>query len=230
MQAKFWSHPLFTPLLKSPKLLAVLALGLLATAGLGLYTLSSRSSSTANPTASPSPVALPTPTSITSLGRLEPQGEVIRIAAPTTGSRVAQLLVRQGDRVQTGQVIAVLDSRDRLQAALLRSQEQVKLAQARLAQIQAGAKQGDIAAQSATINRLKAELQNARVEYQRYQALYREGAISASMLDSKRLIVETTQAQIDQARQTRCRSSAGGCTGCASRGANGPRCGSPSPG
>ncbi|MFM7574655.1 MAG: biotin/lipoyl-binding protein, partial [Snowella sp.] len=39
---------------------------------------------------------------------------MIKLAASTSGSRVAQLLVKQGDLVKKGQVIAVLDSRDRL--------------------------------------------------------------------------------------------------------------------
>jgi HlyD family secretion protein len=193
--------------LKSPKILLTVLVGLLASAGLGGYAISAlqnrATSPTAGATASPSPVAVPKPTTVTALGRLEPQGEVIRIAAPENGSRVAELRVRQGDRVQPRQIIAVLDSRDRLQAALERAKEQVSLAQAKLAQIQAGAKQGDIAAQSATVNRLAAELKNAQSEYRRYQVLYRQGAISASMLDSKRLIVDTTQAQLNQARQTR---------------------------
>src|SRR6476469_4548266 len=49
-------------------------------------------------------------TTIAALGRLEPQGEVIHLSAPPTseGVRVAQLLVKENDRVQPGQVIAIL--------------------------------------------------------------------------------------------------------------------------
>ena len=59
---------------------------------------------------------------VTALGRLEPQGEVIQLAASSKGSRVEQLLVKRGDRVQPGQVIAVLDSHDRLQATVRESE------------------------------------------------------------------------------------------------------------
>ena len=64
-------------------------------------------------------VTTPRIKTVTALGRLEPQGEVIKLSAPTSnnGNRVEELLVNVGDRVQAGQVIAVLDSRDRLQAA-----------------------------------------------------------------------------------------------------------------
>lgn len=157
-----------------------------------------------NSAASSVPVALPTPTmqKVTALGRLEPKGEVIRIAPSSQGSRIVELRVKQGDRIQAGQILAVLDSRDRLQAALRQAQMQVQVAQSRLGQVRAGAKTGEISAQSATVTRLQAELNNAESEYRRYQKLYGEGAISASLLDSKRLVVDTTQAQIRQAEKT----------------------------
>ncbi|MCA1993228.1 MAG: ABC exporter membrane fusion protein [Coleofasciculus sp. S288] len=162
---------------------------------------------------------IPKVTKVTALGRLEPQGEVMQLSAPVSldGDRISQLLVKQGDWVEKGQVIAILDSRDRLQSALEEAQEQVRVQESRLAQVKAGAKTGEIAAQQAAIVRLQAELQgeiatqnaaiaryqaevnNARAEYNRFQMLYREGAESASNLDSKRLTLETAQAQLNQA-------------------------------
>ncbi|MFB2877681.1 ABC exporter membrane fusion protein [Floridanema aerugineum] len=99
---------------------------------------------------------------VTALGRLEPQGEVLTISAPASaeGSRVEQLLVKQGDRVKAGQEIAILDSRDRLAASLLQAQEQVKVAQANLEKVLAGAKKGEVEAQKATIARISAEREN----------------------------------------------------------------------
>ena len=94
------------------------------------------------------------------LGQIGPQTEVIKVSVSATLSndRVAQLLVKRGDRVTAGQVIAILDSRDRLQGVLAKAKEQVSVAQAELAQVQAGAKSGEIAAQQAEIARLQAEL------------------------------------------------------------------------
>jgi len=181
-------------------IVTAIGFGIVAMGAATYYTIS-RSGVGQSPTA---PIISPTPTiqSVTALGRLEPQEEVISLAASSQGSRVERLLVKQGDRVQTGQVIAVLDSQDRLQAALGKAQEQVRVAQAQLAKVKAGAKTGDIDAQTATVNRIEAELKNAEVEYQRYQALYQEGAISASQLDSKRLVVDTTRAQLQQSNKT----------------------------
>jgi len=173
---------------------------------------------------------LPELKTVTALGRIEPKGKVIKLSATTSseGSRVEQLLVKEGDRVKPGQLIAILDSRDRLKAALKEAQEQVKVAQANLNRTQAGAKGGEIAAQMATIAkleaegrgniaaqlatvaRLQAEVRNATAENQRYQTLYQQGAVSASEGDRQRLNLEadlqriqtTSQQQLQQAKAT----------------------------
>lgn len=149
--------------------------------------------------------SLPAIVAVTALGRLEPQGEVIRLSAPastTGGARVEKLLVKEGDNVRAGQEIALLDGHTRSVAALEQAKSEVQVAQARLAQVEAGAKQGDLSAQKATIARLEAELDNARLEHERHQALFEAGAISASLLDSKRLVMETTQKELQQAQAT----------------------------
>ncbi|MGB3759195.1 MAG: HlyD family efflux transporter periplasmic adaptor subunit [Rivularia sp. (in: cyanobacteria)] len=201
--------------------------------------------------------AIPKIETVTALGRLEPKGEVVQLSAPAMGaegSRVEQLLVKQGDNVKTDQVIAILDNRDRLMAAFKEAKEAVRVAQANLALVKAGAKEGDInaqkagiarlqaektteikaqqaainrlqveqtteaRAQQATINRLQAErareieaqraaiarleaeLENARLENQRYQSLYKAGAISASIKDSKNLVLQIAKEQLAEAR------------------------------
>jgi HlyD family secretion protein len=105
---------------------------------------------------------------VTALGRLEPLGEVIKISAPSTqGGKgtIAQLLVKEGDKVIRGQVIAILDNRQRLEAALAKAQEDVKVSQANLAKVKAGAKQGEIGAQKAEIARLASQLQGDGATY-----------------------------------------------------------------
>ena len=110
------------------------------------------------PTTSDNPII---PDTVAALGYLEPQGEVIQLSAPAfrEGARVEQLLVKRGDKVKTKQVIAILDSRDRLAAALKQSQTQVLVARTRLAQVKAGAKQGEIKAAEARFQRTRAELE-----------------------------------------------------------------------
>ena len=78
---------------------------------------------------------------VAALGYLEPAGEVINLSGTVLaeGARVDKLLVKQGDRVQAGQIVAILDSRDRLDATLKRAQTKVKIARSRLGQVKAGA-------------------------------------------------------------------------------------------
>ena len=163
---------------------------------------------------------LPEITTVTALGRLEPEGEIIQLTAPTSAqeSRVQELLVTEGDVLEQGQVIAILDNRDLLQAALQKAEQQVKIAQSQLAQVQAGAQTGDLQAQRAeiarleadqagnistqraTIARLEAEVQNAQIEAERYESLFQQGAISESERDAKQLTYTTAKRQLQEAQ------------------------------
>jgi HlyD family secretion protein len=157
---------------------------------------------------------------VSAQGRIEPQGKVIRLSASNSlGTiKIDKLLVKEGDRVTSNQVIAVLDQYHRLLAALKQTQYQVKVAQANLAKVKAGAKTGEINAQKAqisrlqaqilgerrtqqaNISRLEAQLNNAQTEFRRFQMLYKEGAVEASTFDSKRLELQTTRQQLKQAQ------------------------------
>ncbi|BAY29995.1 heterocyst specific ABC-transporter, membrane fusion protein DevB homolog [Nostoc carneum NIES-2107] len=227
-------------LLLKPKNQGVIALVIAATAITGtiaVYAVSQFGQLGKTASSETVPTA-PVVQKVTALGRLQPEAEVIKLSAPLAldGDRISQILVEEGDRVKAGQVVAILDSRDRLQTAVLQAQKQVQVAQAKLAQVKAGAKtgeiqaqqatverlqaqsigdrqsqeeaiarleaqwQGDSIAQAATIKKLTAELNNAQAEYLRYQQLYKDGAISNSAFDSKRLSVETTKQQLDEAQ------------------------------
>ncbi|WP_413161613.1 efflux RND transporter periplasmic adaptor subunit [Capilliphycus salinus ALCB114379] len=141
------------------KWLTIASIALLSVGGVAVY-LPLRAPSETTAVSSPTTVA-PKIQTVTALGRLEPDGEVIQLKAPTSTqeSRIAELLVTEGDSVEAGQIIAVLDSRDRLQAELDRAKEDVEVAKAGLEQVRAGAKSGDLAAQKAQISRLEAQLQ-----------------------------------------------------------------------
>jgi HlyD family secretion protein len=139
-------------------------LGALVTGGSTLYSTNLATQRPKEPASSPSNKETPAIQAVSALGRLEPDGEVIRLSAPSSlqGARVAQVIVAQGDEVRAKQVIAVLDNRDRLQAALERAQKQVQVAQANLEKVRAGAKTGVIGAQEATVKRLQAERQGEK--------------------------------------------------------------------
>jgi HlyD family secretion protein len=153
------------------------------------------------------------------LGRLEPSSGVLQIASPSgqDGSRISALYVDDGSQVKPGQIVAVLDSSKRLKDSVQQAQAQVEAARARLSQVKAGAKAGEISAQTAvierleadrtgsiatqqaTIDRLEAEMKNAQIEFDRFAQLYKAGAISASERDRRQLTLETAKAQVVEA-------------------------------
>ena len=69
------------------------------------------------------------PEAVAALGSLRPAGEVRRLAAPVSGfggsPRVSSLLVKEGDPVSTGQVLAVFDSRPQIEADLAALDEKI---------------------------------------------------------------------------------------------------------
>lgn len=70
---------------------------------------------------------VPAPSILTPLflRRLEPKAEVISLFAPLAldGDRIAKILVKEGASVKAGQVVAILDARDRLQTAVVQAQQ-----------------------------------------------------------------------------------------------------------
>lgn len=209
----------------------------------GLVVVGTTAIYTINKTASnntPIQTTVPQIQAVTAIGRIEPQGEMIKLAPSPDlgGTKIAQLLVKEGDRVKSGQNLAILDNYDRSQAAVAVAEQEAKVAQANLAVVKAGAKRGDISAQTAEVNRIKAELQgklitnqaevtrleaelgseinekqatidrlqaqldNAQSDFQRYQQLAQQGAISDSELDSRRLKVDTAQKSLAEAQAT----------------------------
>ena len=98
---------------------------------------------------------------VTALGYLEPKDEIIKLSTPSSleGNRVDKLLVQEGDFVKKNQIIAILDNETTNKSELRKAQVEVKVAQARLEQVKAGAKQGEIKAQEAKFQQNKAELE-----------------------------------------------------------------------
>ena len=143
---------------------------------------------------------------ISALGRIAPIGETFKLSATSSGfggAKLVRLLVREGDVVKQNQPVAVLDSFDTNVAALITAQENVRLAEAELAIVKAGAKPGAIAAQQAQVAKAQAQLQQ---EYEVNQAslatLIREleGEKIEQQATIDRLEAELRQAQIDDQR------------------------------
>jgi HlyD family secretion protein len=107
----------------------------------------------------PSISVTPSVTGVSAEGSIQPRGEVIKISAPNSGlsARVQRILVKEGQRVQQGQIIAILDSHEANTALLEETNAKVLESRANLAQMRVTSPR-DVQAQSAVISRLQAQL------------------------------------------------------------------------
>ena len=83
--------------------------------------------------------------------------------APEAGGRILTLTVKEGDRVQPGQVVMTLDTRD-VQLAIQRARAEVAGAEAQLRLTTAGARVEDVRQAQSQIETTRAELAAARTE------------------------------------------------------------------
>jgi len=136
------------------------------------------------------------------LGRILPEDGIFHISAPYNlqgPSLIAQVLVKEGDWVKKDQVLAATRSRPIAEAACAEAKSQVEVARARLAQVQAGEKASDIAAQAAEVQRSNADFRDAELIFNRNQQLRKTGAVSDAELDHSRSTFEGRRNQMESA-------------------------------
>jgi HlyD family secretion protein len=131
-------------------------------------------------------------THVYALGRLEPAGTIVQLAPKSgnEGTIVEELLVREGDDVAAGATLAVLDNHARRIAALKEAQSRRDASQARLEQVQAGSKQGDIEAQEAALKLVEEQIKVAQRDLRRAKELAEKKAISGELLDQRQWDVD----------------------------------------
>ncbi|HUQ88274.1 MAG TPA: biotin/lipoyl-binding protein, partial [Vicinamibacterales bacterium] len=83
--------------------------------------------------------------------------------APEVGGRILTLTVKEGDRVQPGQIVLTLDTRD-VQLSVQRAKAEQAAAEAQLRLVQAGARVEDVRQAQSQIETARAEVGAARTE------------------------------------------------------------------
>jgi len=167
------------------------------------------------------PVAAPR--RVSALGRVEPETKIrkVSVSSSLSGDRLEDILVQENTWVTQGTPLARLNSYGTLKASYEEANENVAVAQSKLAQVKAGAKQGEIRAQEFTVQSLERKLaaqklaqdqavnsarsraNEARVEQQRFDSLYASGGVSALERDRYRTRAETSAADLAKAIETR---------------------------
>ncbi|MFW6263997.1 MAG: HlyD family secretion protein, partial [Cyanobacteriota bacterium] len=161
--------------------------------------------------------------------RIQSSGTIVPIQrvsiSPKTSGRLVQLLVNQGDRVEKGQKLAVMENTE-LQAQYIQGQASLSQAQARLAEAKAGTRPEEIAQAKARLIQAQARLDEAKVRIpkqidqakatlaaaqsrlglassrvERYRYLVDEGAVSQDRFDEALNEFQNAQANLFDAQQ-----------------------------
>jgi HlyD family secretion protein len=171
----------------------------------------------------PTAEVAPAPRLVSALGRLEPEKKIQKISLPSSlsGDRIEKLLVEENQIVKAGDPLAILNSAATRLASLQEAEEEVKVARSELALIKAGAKQGEIGAQSYKVQSLERQLageilaqneevnsasakqKEARVEADRYEALFKQGGVSELQRDRYRTRADVSNADLKKAISSR---------------------------
>jgi HlyD family secretion protein len=105
--------------------------------GLGLLVALAGCGSVESGAASDTTPGRSTPAGVTALGRLQPHGGIRRLAGPSRPSVViARLLVEEGDRVEEGQAIAILDTQTENEARVARARAELVNAETELGRVE----------------------------------------------------------------------------------------------
>lgn len=136
-----------------------------------------------------SPSAASQPDAVVAAARLVPGDGIIQIAASVdfgTGV-VERLLVEEGADVKQGQPLAYLASHDSMAGALAQAEAQLRVARAESARARRGEPFAAIAAQSANVETLRIEREQADLNWRRAAQLYDRDFVSAAQRDERRL-------------------------------------------
>lgn len=135
-------------------------------------------------------------------GRAEAKEVNINTKIP---GRVISLLVKEGDRVEQGQLIAKIDNRD-IAAKADQARAGVQALQAQFSQagtvtsLQDQTSQATLNAASAQVEKAKSDLVLAEKDYYRFKDLAESGAVSQQVLDNYYLKYQVSQQTLAQAQ------------------------------
>ncbi len=123
-------------------------------------------------------------------GTVEPM-EIVTLTSRVMG-QIRQLTVQEGDRISTGDTLAVIDVAD------IQAQGNQALAGVNMAQSNYQTAQARLQESRAQLLEAEAELADAQLQQRRMRVLQSEGAVSQQLLDQANTRVQMSQARIQQ--------------------------------
>ncbi|QNI54363.1 ABC exporter membrane fusion/ DevB family [Synechococcus sp. BIOS-E4-1] len=129
------------------------------------------------------------PRRVSALGRIEPLDGILKVSLPNSLSNdsIRQVLVEEGEVVEQGQPLALLETQPVLKANLIKAEAEVT------------ASQRALDAQISVIDRYRAEQRRAQAEASRGRELYQNGATSLQRYEALQADSDAALAQLNEA-------------------------------
>lgn len=143
---------------------------------------------------------LPAPRYIAAEGKLEARPGAEMEVGSELIARIERFLVNEGDHVEKGQLIAVLDSKD-LAARLRQAEAELAVAQARRREVAAGARDQEIRQAEAALQRAQSERALAESELNRIGQLFKDRFVSRATLDNTESAYRVAAARAAEAEE-----------------------------
>jgi HlyD family secretion protein len=131
---------------------------------------------------------------LASPGRIEGASEVINIGAGADGV-LAEIRVREGQRVKAGEVLAVIDRED-LSAELSAARATAESTRQSRTRLVRGSRDEERRQAEAEVNAVEAVVRQAQLRYDRYEQLFSKQVISEDQRDEARRNLEVSQANL----------------------------------
>jgi len=174
----------------------LLGLGLTATS-VEIHPIGYGPAVAALPLATPAPI--PGDYIVAAPGRIEPISEEIRVSSAMTGL-LKELLVREGDKVRRGDVLARLENED-YQASLAKAEADLRLYEAELKRLLNGARATERRAALAAVDEADAVEKNASTALERQLTLGTQGVASRQAVDQAQRDDFVARARLRGARE-----------------------------
>lgn len=150
-------------------------------------------------------------TDVVGLARLMPRGDVSIVAPPygAGDARIAEILVKIGDRVEKGSVVARLDNEDQLESAVLLAEANADIKEAALLQTRAAIQNSQDEAR-AGLEQAQSAAAAAVADHLRAQQLFQRGVTTEAALDNLAAAEQQATLAVEKARATLARFTAEG--------------------
>lgn len=152
--------------------------------------------------ATPSTPAVPLrPAYVAAEGKVEAMpGFDVDLGTGELSGRIAKILVKEGDPVSQGQVVAVLENED-LEAQVKQSEQELTVARSRLTELESGARKEEIAVAAASLDGAGARLEEARYRLKRNRELLAQRLVSQADVDATEAAFKTARAAVKDAEE-----------------------------